>query len=179
MKKPSLTELIKLLDKPALLTWANKQGLSGIDITKKRREWLDYGTSLHNQIYEYITSGIELVKHEEQLRLKHFFSDKQIIAAECSVENEYFTGKYDLKYLKNGKQYLSDYKSNARKIYFEHKLQLIGYAMCEECDSFSIISIPSFIEMTFNIKDRTPYHEIIKSLSNIYKQKQIIDENRI
>jgi len=40
MKKPSVTELLRILDKPALLNWANKQGLLGIDISVKRKEWL-------------------------------------------------------------------------------------------------------------------------------------------
>lgn len=175
MKKPSVTELIRLLDKPALLSWANKQGLKGIDITKKRNEWMSYGTSLHKQIYDCITNGTPLVREYDQSMFNEFFETREVIATECKIENEYFTGVYDLTYKKNGKIYLADYKSSAKKIYFEHKLQLAAYSMCVKNDSFAIISIPDFIEMNFSITDLTPYVEILKSLSNIHKQKQIID----
>jgi len=178
MKKPSVTELIKLLDKPALLSWANKQGLIGVDITKKRKEWLNYGTSLHNQIYEYITTGTPLIKESDMNNYNFFFKDKEILSVECKVENEYFTGTYDLIYKKNNKIYLSDYKSNAKNIYFENKLQLVAYSMCVDCDALSIISIPDFKEMPFNISDKEPYIEILKSLSIIYKQKQLINGNK-
>jgi len=179
IKKPSVTQLIKLLDKPALLGWANKQGLKGIDIAEKRKEWLSYGSSLHNQIYEYIKTGTKLTSYDAQINLEKFFSGINIISAECKVENEYFTGIYDLMYEKNGKIYLSDYKSNAKKIYFEHKLQIAAYSMCVDVDCYSIISIPNFTEMSFKLNDKENYIEILKSLSNIYKQKTIINESKL
>ena len=179
MKKPSVTQLIQLLDKPALLNWANKQGLKGIDINEKRKEWKSYGSSLHNQIYDFIINGNKMIKESDQNNLNRFLKDIEIISVECKVENEYFTGVYDIMYKKNNKIYLADYKSNAKKIYFEHKLQIAAYSMCVEADSFALISIPDFTEMTFNLNDRDNYIEIIKSLSNIYKQKNIIYGNKI
>ena len=175
MKKPSISELIKLLDKPALIGWANREGLKGVDISKKRKEWRSYGTSLHSQIYNFITNGEKLIKSEDQKNLEKFLKNIEVISVECKVENEYFTGVYDLMYRKNGKTYLGDYKSNAKRIYFEHKLQIAGYAMCVEADAYSVISIPTFSEMSFMLNDIDNYHEILKSLSNIYNQKQIID----
>ena len=50
MKKPSVTQLLDLIAKPALISWANKQGLMGIDTSEKRKKILLNGTSLHSQI---------------------------------------------------------------------------------------------------------------------------------
>lgn len=44
MKKPSVTMLIDLLAKPALIDWANKQGLLGVDIKDLRKKAKSSGT---------------------------------------------------------------------------------------------------------------------------------------
>lgn len=169
--KPSVTELIKLLDKPALLIWANKQGLSGINISEDRNRRLSNGTSIHSQIEKYIREGEPFISEQTQNNFKKFMLDKEIISIENKIETEWFTGRYDIKIRWNDKIYLMDFKLGVKNIYFEHKLQLIGYAMGTECDSFAIVKVPEFIVMNFCVQDRTPYQEILKSLSNIYYQK--------
>lgn len=173
MKKPSITELIKLLDKPALLSWANKQGLKGIDISKSvsKKE----GTSIHQQIERYIKHGVAFNEIHNQIYFDKLFNDKKIIYNELEIETDYFKGRIDLCYSQNNDIYISDFKLNRRQVYFEDKLQLVAYSMAVKCSKFSIISVPDFNEITFDIPDVERYINIIKSLSDIYTNKQLIN----
>lgn len=175
MKKPSISDLLKLLDKPALLSWANKQGLLGIDIAKERNKWLNAGTSIHSQIENYIRKGEPFISETDQSYFKAFICDKEILGMEHDVETEWFTGRYDLKTKWRDKVYIMDYKNKSKRIYFENKLQLIGYGMAEQCDSFAVVSVPSFTVMNFKVENRAPYEEIIKCLSKIYTLKSELD----
>lgn len=175
MNKPTVTQLLSLLDKPALLNWANQQGLKGIDISKERKNWLNAGTSIHSQIENFIRKGEPFISEIDQSYFKVFISDKEILGLECKIETEWFTGRYDLKVKWKDKVYIMDFKNKSKRIYFENKLQLIGYGMAEQCDSFAIVSVPSFTIMHFKVNDRKPYEEILKSLSKIYQLKQEID----
>lgn len=174
--KPSVTQLLKLLDKPALLNWANQQGLKGIDITKERSKWLNAGTSIHSQIENFIRKGEPFISEVDQSYFKCFIQDKEILGLENNIETEWFTGRYDIKVKWKDKIYIMDFKNKSKRLYLENKLQLIGYGMAEECDSFAVVSVPSFTVMNFNIKDRKPYEEILKCLSKIYTLKTELNE---
>jgi hypothetical protein len=175
-KKPSVTQLLSLLDKPALLNWANQQGLKGIDIKKERSKWLSSGSSIHKQIEMFIRNGDPFIRNEDQINFKKFIADKEIQGLECKIETDYFVGQYDIKVKWNDKIYIMDFKNNSKGIYFENQLQLIGYGMAEKCDCFAVISVPEFIIMNFKVEDRKPYEDILKSLSNIYYQKWLINK---
>jgi hypothetical protein len=174
--KPSVTELLKLLDKPALLKWANQQGLKGIDIEKERPKWLNAGLSIHSQIENFIKNGEQFIKQEDQNNCVQFLSDKQVLGLECKIETEWFTGRYDFKTLWNEKVYIIDFKRDHKNLYFENKLQLIAYSMAEKCDCFAIVSVPDFKVINFKVDNREPYEEIIKCLSKIYALKSELNE---
>ncbi len=176
MKKPSISELIGLLDKPALLKWANKQGLAGIDISTKRKEWLNDGTGIHNQIEDYVRDGKPFLNPDTQANFVNFMSDKKVLCIEKKIETDYFTGRCDIKLEWKGRSYLVDWKKSAKGIYFENKLQLIAYSMAEPCDSFAIVCYPEFRMMNFSPLDRQPYIDIIKALSQVYKCKKMLEE---
>lgn len=175
MKKPSISELLKLLDKPALLNWANKQGLAGIDITKARKEWQNNGTSLHAQIEGYVKHKEPFLNESHTVAFDNFMKGKSVIDLEVAFETEWFTGRYDMICHDGGSIRMIDFKSNQKGIYIENKLQLIAYSMYQKCDCFSIVSIPDFIQIDVEIKDRKPYEEILKSLSTIYTNKKILE----
>jgi len=174
-KKPSVTQLISLLDKPALLNWANQQGLKGIDIKKERSKWLNSGSSIHRQIEMFIRNGDPFTRSEDQAKFKVFIADKQILGLECKIETDWFIGQYDIKVAWNGKTYIMDFKNNSKGIYFENKLQLIGYGMGEPSDCFAVVSVPEFTVMNFKVENKTPYEEILKSLSQIHYQKWLLN----
>src|SRR5688572_4128160 len=121
MNKPSVTQLISLLDKPALLNWANKQGLAGVDISKKRKDWLSAGTSIHAQIEEYLKDGKRFISDTDHEAFEVFMSGKKVVSFESCIETEWFTGRYDIEVDWGGRTYLMDFKKGARAIYFENK----------------------------------------------------------
>lgn len=172
MTKPSVTQLISLLDKPALMKWANRIGLEGIALDEYRKKSLSAGSSMHNQIEAHIKTKTPFQDKNLGLGFLSFFADKGIIECEKKIECEWFQGRLDLIMEYGGKKYLCDFKSKQSHVYFENKLQLTAYRMCEPADYVAIISIPEFRVLTVDIPDYTPYEEILKSLSNIYKLKQ-------
>jgi len=54
IKKPSVSQLLSLLDKPALLGWANKIGLEGKTLLDVRRQNMSAGTNLHKQVERWL-----------------------------------------------------------------------------------------------------------------------------
>jgi hypothetical protein len=174
VKKPSVTELLSLLDKPALLHWANQQGLKGIDIKESRKKYLSDGVSIHKQIENFQTRNLPFEDSSVEELFKTFLSDKEVLDLEKNIETEYFIGRYDSRIKYNGVEYIIDYKSNQKNIYLENKLQLVAYAMAEPCDKFAIVSVPDFTFIEVVIDDTKPYEDILKSLSIIYKSKLLI-----
>lgn len=169
--KPSVTELIKLLDKPALLNWANKIGLQGIKLEEYRKKSLSDGISIHNQIEMYIKNKTPFLNIEHQNNFDRYFKNKEILLFEERVETEYFIGRMDIKISYKNKTYVCDFKSNQRDIYIENKLQLTAYRMASNCDGIGIISVPDFTYLPIEIKDFSPYENIIKALNIIYINK--------
>lgn len=174
MKKPTVTQLLKLLDKPALLKWANKQGLAGIDISIDQDRFLRAGTSIHTQIEQYHSNGVPFQNPDHEMNYKRFISGKVILDMEKEIETDWFTGRYDMRYKHGDTIYLVDFKNNSKGVYFENKLQLVAYSMAIPCDRIAVISVPMFTTNHIVIEDRKPYEEIIKALSIIYQNKQLI-----
>ena len=51
---PGVTTILNILDKPALVKWANNLGLQGIDSTKYKNQLADIGTLTHLMILDYL-----------------------------------------------------------------------------------------------------------------------------
>lgn len=172
MKKPTVTELIALLDKPALLKWANKIGLEGVSLEEFRAASKGKGISLHNQIQLFFEKKIPFIDPVVQESFDKFIVNKQIIDLEQNISTEWFVGRYDAKIKVGDKTYICDFKSN-HNIYLEQKLQLSAYKMAyPECD-IAIIEIPSFTfkPLEFNFKK---CELILKCLHKIWELKQFI-----
>jgi CRISPR/Cas system-associated exonuclease Cas4 (RecB family) len=173
MKKPSVTELCDLLAKPALITWANKQGLAGIDIKGVRKTAKAAGTSMHSQIED---GAFDDPLHAGNYT--RFASDKEIIATEKQIETEWFTGRYDVLLNYRGEKWLCDYKKSRRhRIWFEHKLQLVAYGMAEPVDRFAIIATPefAFIPLEIDQEQRRKIEQIIVHLAQVWKLRKEIE----
>lgn len=85
--KPSVTKLIELLDKPALLRWANKIGLEGTHIDAYRAKEKESGLTIHEQVENFTKFGIFPDDESLALKMKQFFSDKKIIETENANRN--------------------------------------------------------------------------------------------
>jgi hypothetical protein len=173
-QKPSLTELLDLLNKPALIRWANGLGKKGIDVEEYRNEQKSQGRELHNQIHEFHKYGIPLIDLELNANYAKFISDKEVIDSEIFVEHELFVCRYDIKLKVAGDIVIGDFKSSDR-IYLENILQLTGERMAVVGCKLAIIEIPSFRYKPLNIRDYTPYEEILKALVTIYHNKKLVE----
>lgn len=171
--KPSVTKLIDQLDKPALLKWANKLGLQGTSIDDYRSKAKGEGTDIHSHVENYINHGIPSGDDDLDTRIKKFFSDKEVIETEKTIETDFFIGRYDIKLKWKDITFICDYKSNS-KVYFETKLQLAGYRMSEECDHLAVIHLPEFILRPVHI-DLGIYSQLLIHLSAIYRLKEQIE----
>lgn len=176
MKKPHVTELLELLNKPALINWANKIGLQGIALSDFRKEALRKGSVIHREIENYVLDGIPFEKPEYQDRFNKFMEDKKILTIEKVIETDLFTGRLDCVLEFNGKTYLCDFKSQDG-IYLETVLQLTAYHMAEPTDYIAVIHVPKFtFRPIYKVVDFQPYEGIIKALVHIYNQKQLTYE---
>lgn len=170
--KPSVTELLDILNKPALLGWANKIGLSGITLADARKKHCGDGISLHKQIERFIESRTPFIDADFQARFENFFSDKEIIQFEKQVSTDRFQGRLDIKFTWGGVEYICDFKSNQTGVYLENKLQLSAYRQADGCEKVAIISIPTMTMIDVQISDFSPYEKMIGLLADIYQLKK-------
>jgi len=138
---PGVTTITGLLNKPALVPWANKMGLQGIDTSKYVEEMAQIGTLAHNMILchykntepdlsDYTPNQIELA---ENCLLSYWSWEKQhtiepIIVEEPIVsELMRYGGMPDCYCKLNGKPVLLDFKTG-KAIYPEYFYQVSAYA---------------------------------------------------
>jgi hypothetical protein len=173
MKKPSVSNLISILDKPALLKWANKIGLEGIHIDDYQKQSKSDGISHHNQIENFVKYNIEFEDKNLGLRWSHFVKDKEIIAIEQKIESDFFIGRLDCVLKYKDQMYICDFKSTKYdKIFFEQKLQLVAYKICYPNYKIAIVKLPylEFFEVDID-SDFEYYKNILIALSVIYENK--------
>jgi len=174
-KKPSVTELVGQLDKPALLGWANRIGLEGKSLLDARRQNMTQGASLHRQLERWLLNGTPIEDEDFQSKAKEFFADKNLVACEKAIDHEKFTGRLDVKYeTEDGTVWICDFKTNQSRLYRENKLQLAAYRMVEGCDRVAVISIPDMKLIKAEIPDFSPYEEMILHLAEIFRLDRII-----
>ena len=139
-KVPGVTTVLNILNKPALVIWANRLGLQGIDSSKYRDEMADIGTLAHQMIVDYFKgektdtgdysqTQIDLA---ENCLLSFWEWEKghkiEVILAETPlVSQEYgFGGTIDCFCKLDGQPTLLDFKTG-KAIYPEFFYQLAAY----------------------------------------------------
>jgi hypothetical protein len=139
-KIPGVTTVLGILNKPALVIWANRLGLQGIDSTKYRDNLAEVGTLAHQMIVDYFNkvktdtseysqSQIDLA---ENCLLSFWEWEKghkiEVIMAEAQlVSQEYgFGGTIDCFCKLDGQPTLLDFKTG-KAIYPEMFYQLAAY----------------------------------------------------
>lgn len=160
----AVTKLIDLLDKPALVGWANNLGLKGINIKDYYKQTQKEGNSKHNEIELYLKNGIKFKGYE---LLEHSLLNYEVIGVEEVCENIFLTGRIDLilKNKKNNQIYVCDFKRN-KNIYLKTKLQLSCYKHMIEADKICYINTDNYEIVEINI-DTNKYYEIIKRLFQV------------
>lgn len=138
---PGTTTVLGILNKPALIKWANNLGLQGIDSNKYRDEMAEIGTLAHQMIVDYFNqketdtseySQVQIDKAENCLISfweweRH--QDLIVLLAEKPIVSEAFKygGTIDCYCTLNGKPTLLDFKTG-KAIYPEYFYQLAAYS---------------------------------------------------
>lgn len=173
MKKPSVTQLIGLLDKPGLLNWANKQGLLGIDIAKTRKKSMADGVNLHKQIEMFCKGTGDFENDYDRKRFIAFSNENDIIDMEFPIETDYFFGRADCKLKRDGIVFIADFKKGvSQTAYLEQKLQLAAYGMATGISNFALVNVPDFAFRPVVLDDVSKYQTILMHLSKIWTLKQ-------
>ena len=142
---PGVTTILQVLNKPALVKWANNLGLQGIDSTKYRDKMADIGTLAHLMILDYFKceksdyseySPDDVDKAENCLISFYAWTkenDVKPIAVEQQLVSEVFKygGTVDLYCMLNGLPTLVDFKTG-KAIYDEMFIQVAAYKMLLE-----------------------------------------------
>jgi hypothetical protein len=174
-KKPSVTELLEILNKPALLKWANKLGLEGTSLDAYRTKRLTYGSDIHSQIEFYLREQKPFTDIDINKKAGQFFCTMEFIDCEKFIDHDLFTGRYDAKFKINGEVWIFDFKSKFKKYYIENCLQLAAYKIAEKCDHVAIVSVPDFKLIQFPRIEFNLLEQMIENLSKIYSLKQAIN----
>ena len=135
-----VTTVLGVLNKPALVGWANRLGLEGIEVGKYVDNLADIGTLAHAMIEAHLkgekfdTSDYSKnqIDKAENAVLKFFEWEKQhkikVIALEAQLvsEKHMYGGTCDIYCELDGKLTLIDIKT-AKAVYGEHHTQCVAY----------------------------------------------------
>ena len=140
VRVPGVTTVLGILNKPALVKWANNLGLQGIDSSKYRDEMADIGTLAHKMILNYFNkeetdttdyseNQIDLAENcllsfwewEKGHSIEVIMAEKQLVS-----EGYGFGGTIDCFCVLDGQPTLLDFKTG-KAIYPEMIYQLAAY----------------------------------------------------
>jgi len=159
----AVTKLIDILDKPALVHWANKIGLKGTSLKEYRKTTSKEGSNAHNKIELFLKKGI---KFEGCELLEKSLKGFKVVGVEKEIKNDFLIGLVDLILKKEGELYIVDFKRN-KNIYLSTKLQLSCYKHMLNADKICYINYQDFKIVCIDI-NTIKYYEIIKRLYQIH-----------
>jgi hypothetical protein len=192
---PGVTTVLGILNKPALVKWANNLGLQGIDSTKYRDAAANVGTLSHAMICahlkgekadtsEYSQQDISMA---ETSLIKYWDWEKEhviepVLIEEPLVSEEHgFGGTIDSVVTCNGELWLVDYKTG-KAIYPEMFIQLAAYSQLlkehkYDVENTRILRIGRNADEGFEervARDLTKQWQVFYHLLQVYKlQKEI------
>ena len=194
IKVPGVTTILNLLAKPALVPWANKLGLQGIDTNKYVDELADIGTLAHYFIMCHLTKQTPETSDYSQSQIdraencflsyleweKHHKVEPNMTEAALVSEEFLFGGMVDFYGLVDGLYTLMDFKTG-RAIYDEYWYQVAAYrALLEEqlyrVDRVIILRIGRDEDEGFDERNRVNLSvewKIFLACLEIYKLKKL------
>lgn len=193
LRVPGATTITGLLNKPYLITWANKLGLDGVDSTKYRDEAADIGTLAHAMIQAHLQQSkldesefsplqidlasnavLSFLEWEKGHKIEVLDCEKPLVS-----EANLYGGTLDLYCILDGKFTLVDFKTG-KAIYDEYFVQTSGYAELLKEHGFKIEQIKILRvgrDETEGFEERTilnwdKYYKIFDNLNQIYRLKK-------
>ncbi len=142
---PGCSTVAGVLDKPALVGWANDQGLQGINTRIKVAKLADAGTLAHTMVEDYFQKvatncddyGKNIIAAAKVSYAKFLDWQKKnnfiMIESELELKSKKYMvgGTLDLYGILNGKRTLLDIKT-AKAVYDSHFTQVAGYCLLLE-----------------------------------------------
>jgi hypothetical protein len=191
---PGVTTVIGLRAKPALIPWANKLGLQGIDSSKYVDDKASIGTLAHQMILDHFkgkktdTSDYSAKQIDEaENSLLSFFEwakshDIEPILIEEQMTSCDFGGTVDLYAEIDGDLVVVDFKTGSGIYEPEHPAQLAAYAALVDekrlkVDYGVILNIPRAENENFTVKkyvDMEPYFGWFMILLQLYKAEKLL-----
>lgn len=185
---PSVTTILQVINKPALVTWANKMGFQGIKVDEVLKNTANIGTLAHAIIENWIKyKKTDFWGYDKkqiiqacQCSKKFFEWAKQqekfvpIVSEIPLVSEKYnYGGCIDLIANLNGKRTLIDFKTSSG-IWDEAKYQTSAYFnMANEngwdCTDILIIRIGREGFETFKVEYKKEAFEVFKSALELFK----------
>jgi hypothetical protein len=167
---PGVTTILGILAKPALVPWANKLGLQGIEVGKYVDDKADIGTLAHAMILSHLkgektdtsdysqkqidqaeNSFLSYLEWERGKKIEPVFVESSFVSEDCL-----FGGQPDFYGRVDGRRTILDFKTGSG-IYDEHYFQLCAYeSLLKEqgCDAERgiILNIPRTEDERFSEK---------------------------
>ena len=148
---PGVTTVLAVLAKPALIPWANKLGLQGIEVGKFVDSLGDVGTLCHIIIECYLKKQeVDYSDYTPNQRIlaenasKKFFewekkNELKVLQSELQLvsEKHFFGGTCDVYGELNGKKTLIDIKTS-KTTYSEHFTQVAAYKILLEENGYPV-----------------------------------------
>lgn len=134
---PSVTTILKAVNKPQLVQWAHFMGTRHVDIDALLDDSAFFGNCIHDYLESYFNHGY-YIPIEERLNIenykkavnnfKWFMKGKtfETIMTETARANELYGGTLDFYGVLDGKKLLIDFKTS-KQVYSTYLLQLGGY----------------------------------------------------
>ena len=183
---PSVTTIIKLLNKPFIAKWANSLGWKRQSYDKVLEESANKGTFVHETLHEYLfkegkkfdLSNPEVLNflYENLNTFKEFEKDYDIkpIWGEKSFSLDKFGGTVDLYCELDNKYTILDFKTSKR-FYSSHFIQLGAYIQLLEANNYKVeqVAILRIREGDYDIKiinreDMNDYIELFNRLVEVF-----------
>lgn len=191
---PSVTQVLGLLNKPWLVSWAYRMGGLGEDINQIRNDAMKIGSEVHDYISWYLAktftaespvSETEIKSEEGKISFQNFQKwmkeyDPVLLMTEKSLVSEKlrFGGTLDAVFRINGRNVLVDFKTS-KQISDEYWHQLAAYGMLLDengthVDDLAILRLPkdsdSYEYAVVGVHDRSTYlsRQIFQGLLTAY-----------
>lgn len=183
---PSVTTILKVLNKPGLVNWANSLGWKRQSYKKVLEEKAEHGTYVHELFYEYMFKegkqfDISQPGMLENIKIylnnfKKFLEDYGIkpIWGEKSFTTNTYGGTVDLLCEIDGKLTILDFKTS-KKFYSSHFIQLGAYIQLLDYNGIHVEQVGivqvSDNEIKLMIKQRDEmdiYVELFNNLANTF-----------
>ena len=183
---PSATTILKILNKPSLIRWANYLGFNRQNVESVLTDYADRGTLVHSLISAYLNGSLIIYIDDGKIPISmilQFFKvfkewykkhDIEMIFSEKSFSSDLFGGTIDFYGKIDGQYTLLDFKT-AKKIRLSMFLQLALYCILLEEKNYKIDRVGILLvnpdnkdEKYLSREEMEPYIQFMKKLVPLF-----------